>query len=124
MKQVIQSIILTLGISAALLPVSVGAVDVLNQACNGNTSNPVCQNASDGERALSDQVRNITNALMFILGAIAVIVIVIGGIMYVVSAGDPGKAKTAKDTILYAVVGLIVALMAGAIVNFTVTNFG
>lgn len=126
MKRIIQSIIMTLGIGFVLLPASVGAVDVLEQACTGPdvASNPVCQNAGGGKSALQGQILGITNALMFILGAVAVIVIVIGGIMYVVSAGDPGKAKTAKDTILYAVVGLVVALMAGAIVNFTVSNFG
>lgn len=126
MKRIVQSIIVALGFSAMLLPGTVGAVDVLNQACTGagNANNPVCQNASGGKTALQAQILGITNALMFILGAAAVIVIVIGGIMYVVSTGDPGKAKTAKDTILYAVIGLVVALLAGAIVNFTVTNFG
>jgi multisubunit Na+/H+ antiporter MnhB subunit len=60
---------------------------------------------------------------LFILGAIAVIMIVIGGIRYTTSNGDSGSIKSAKDTILYAVVGLVVAMLAYAIVNFVVQSF-
>lgn len=69
-------------------------------------------------------IKTIVNALLYILGAIAVIMIVIGGIRYTTSNGDASSVKAAKDTILYAVIGLVVALLAYAIVNFVVTNIG
>ena len=50
------------------------------------------------------------------------IVLIIGGIRYVISSGDSGQVQSAKNTILYAVVGLVVVIMAYAIVNFVVTN--
>ena len=50
------------------------------------------------------------------------IIIVIGGIRYTSSNGDPGSVKAAKDTVLYAVVGLIVVIMAAAITDFVIKN--
>lgn len=72
----------------------------------------------------SGQVRSIINVLMMLLGAIAVIVIIYGGFLYVTSRGDAGKVTAAKNTILYAVIGIIVALLAYAIVRFVVDRFG
>ncbi len=73
--------------------------------------------------ALGDQVKNVINMMLFILGAIAVVMIVIGGIRYTTSNGEASSVKSAKDTILYAVIGLVVAIMAFAIVNFVLTSF-
>lgn len=68
-------------------------------------------------------IQSIVNLLMFITGAVAVIMIVIGGIKYVTSAGEASQAKSAKDTILYAVIGLIVAIVAYAVVTFIINAF-
>lgn len=75
------------------------------------------------EQTLGQRVQTIVNILLYILGAIAVVMIVIGGVKYTTSNGDSGSIKTAKDTILYAVIGLIVAIMAYAIVNFVLQSF-
>lgn len=73
--------------------------------------------------SLGDVIPNITNTLLYAAGIIAVIMIIVGGIMYSLSAGDSKKAGTAKDTILYAVIGLVITLLAGAIVNFVLGRF-
>jgi hypothetical protein len=65
----------------------------------------------------------ISNVLLFIVGAIAVIMIVIGGLRYVISGGDSTQVQAAKNTILYALVGVIVAILAYAAVNFVVASF-
>jgi hypothetical protein len=67
--------------------------------------------------------QTITNVLLFIIGAISVIMLIIGGIRYVVSGGDSSAVTSAKNTILYAVVGIVVAILAYALVNFVVTSF-
>jgi hypothetical protein len=67
--------------------------------------------------------RTITNVLLFILGAISVIMIIIGGLRYVISGGNSTAVTAAKNTILYAIVGVIVALLAYAIINFVLTSF-
>lgn len=65
----------------------------------------------------------ISSVLLFIVGAIAVIMIVIGGLRYVVSGGDASQVQAAKNTILYALVGVIIAILAYAAVNFVVNSF-
>lgn len=72
---------------------------------------------------LGDRIQTVINVILFFLGAAAVIMIVIGGIRYVLSGGDSGSVKSAKDTILYAVIGLVVAILAYAIVNFVIKSF-
>ena len=67
--------------------------------------------------------KTITNVLLFIIGAISVIMLIIGGIRYTTSNGDSGAVTNAKNTILYAVIGIIVALLAYALVNFVITSF-
>ena len=67
-------------------------------------------------------ITNIINIMLYALGAIAVIMIVIGGIRYTTSNGDSNGIQSAKNTILYAVAGLVVAILAYAIVNFVVSN--
>ena len=63
-------------------------------------------------------ITTITNTLLFIVGALAVIMIIFGGIRYATSAGNASSVTAAKNTILYALVGLIVAFLAFAAVNW------
>ena len=65
----------------------------------------------------------VTNVLLFIIGAISVIMLIIGGIRYTISQGDSSAVTSAKNTILYAIIGLVVAILAYAAVNFVITNF-
>jgi hypothetical protein len=60
----------------------------------------------------------VVNILLFIIGAISVIMLIIGGIRYTISGGDSSAVTSAKNTILYAIIGLIVAFLAFAIVNW------
>lgn len=65
----------------------------------------------------------ITNVLLFIIGAVSVIMLIIGGIRYTVSGGDQTAVTSAKNTILYAIIGIVVALLAYAVVNFVLSSF-
>lgn len=65
----------------------------------------------------------ITNVMLFIIGAVSVIMVIIGGLRYVISGGDSAKITAAKNTILYAIVGIIISLLAYALVNFVIGNF-
>ena len=60
----------------------------------------------------------ISNAMMFIIGALSVLMLIIGGFKYVISGGDASAVTKAKNTILYAIIGLIVALLAYAAITF------
>ncbi|MBR3252694.1 hypothetical protein IKF84_01310 [Candidatus Saccharibacteria bacterium] len=76
----------------------------------------------EGDNTLWGNIQSIINAVIGILGIVCVIVIIIGGINYMTSSGDAGKVKKAKDTILYGVIGLVVCVLAFAIVNFVISN--
>ena len=77
-----------------------------------------CDGAST--QAIDSVVINIINAIIGMLGLVAVIFIVIGGVGYMTSSGDAGKVKKAKDTILYACIGLAVCALSFAIANFAI----
>ncbi len=78
--------------------------------------------STDG-RTVAGTIQQLTDVLIFIIGAIAVLMIIIGGIRYVLSAGDQTALTSAKNTILYAVIGLVVAFTAYAIVHFVYSAF-
>lgn len=67
-------------------------------------------------------VRNILYAIIGVAGLVAVIFVIVGGVSYMTSQGDPGKLQKAKNTILYAVIGLIICALAFAIVSFVIDN--
>ncbi len=65
----------------------------------------------------------ITNTLLFVIGSISVIMLVIGGLRYVVSGGESTAVAAAKNTVLYAIIGVIVALLAYAAIAFVIGSF-
>ena len=67
--------------------------------------------------------RTVTNVLLFLAGAIAVIMIVVGGIKYVISNGDSNAVQSAKNTIMYSVIGLVIAIIAYALIEFVIDSF-
>lgn len=125
MKRVLLTLGLMVSVASASLGVSLAppaqAINVF-QGCGGNaSSSSVCK--AGGSDNVSSLARNVINLLIYVLGIIAVIMIIVGGIRYTTSNGDASSTKGAKDTILYSIVGLIVAIMAFAIVNFVLSRF-
>ena len=120
-KKIIIAGAVSLGIMSLFAGYSVGAVDILGEACaNGASSTKVCEDVSNAEAGGENIIKSIINILLFLLAAIAVIVIVISGIVYTTSGGNTSQVSTAKNMLLYAIVGLVVAILAYAIVNFVV----
>lgn len=69
-------------------------------------------------------IATIGNILLWLVGILSVIFLIWGGIRYITSAGDANKVTAAKNTIVYAIVGLVVAIFAYALVNFVIANVG
>lgn len=63
-----------------------------------------------------------TNIALYVVGAISVIMLIWGGLRYITSGGDSKKVTDAKNTVLYAIIGLIIAVLAYAIINFVLTT--
>lgn len=72
--------------------------------------------------SLSHGATGIVNAILFLAGIVAVIMIIVGGLKYVTSAGEPKRTASAKETLLYAVIGLVIVLASGAIVNWVLNS--
>lgn len=66
----------------------------------------------------------ITNTILYAVGIISVIMLIYGGLRYIVSGGDSKKVTDAKNTIMYAIIGLIISILAFAIVNFVINAIG
>lgn len=66
----------------------------------------------------------ITSIALYVIGAISVIMLILGGLRYIISGGDNKKVTDAKNTILYAIIGLIFAVLAYAIVRFVLNSIG
>jgi len=110
--------------TVALVPATTtyAAENPLDQICNGAASNDseVCANKNQDANAL---IKTLINTLLYIIGALSVVMIIFAGISYTTSAGDAGKVTRAKNTLLYAIVGLVIAFLAYAIVNWVLGIF-
>ncbi len=113
------------------LPATVGAQEIeKNLQCGANlkfdtSDDATCETDDSGFTAAQrvDQiVGQIIDIMSLVVGFVAVIMIIIGGFKYVTSGGDSGNVTGAKNTILYAVVGLIVVALAQVIVRFVVAK--
>lgn len=95
------------------------------------TQQTVCQNLRGAVRqeclaandsTVTDLAATAIDILSLIIGAVSVLVIVIAGLMYVLSGGNPDRTKQAKDAILYAIVGIVIAAAAQLIVRFVLSS--
>ena len=113
---------LMVGLLGVFTPV-VSAANGINICSEENQNSVYCQNKDKGEGQVNGIIKTIVEVLLMTVGAISIIMIVIGGILFALSSGDAQKAAKARSTILYAVVGLIVSVFASAIVNFVFDGF-
>ena len=121
MKKILLTLLSVIGLCLAVSSTSL-AYDPLKEACSSGrgSSNAVCKSQGD---KIENYTKNIVKILFIVVGFISVVVIIISGIKYATANGDAGKIKSAKDTLLYAIVGLIVAMSAYAIVDYVVGKF-
>lgn len=115
-------------VTAAVATVGVGLFGFASQAAAIGTIADGANSARGAQQPIdlfgnAGVFSEISSVLLFIVGAIAVIMIVIGGLRYVISGGDATQVTAAKNTIMYALVGIIIAILAYAAVNFVINSF-
>ena len=122
LKNALLTGMMVLGLVALpLAPADAGAINVIKKNCKGGNGNTtICRNSGDKVQPL---IQKIIRILLVVLGGIAVVMIIVGGIKYTASNGDSAQIKSAKDTILYSIVGLVIALLSYAIVEFVISYF-
>lgn len=125
MKKLIISLIVAVSVLSPMLAVPTVAFaqsDPLRDACVGKafSESSACKNRTVGNPLLGPDgiITKIAQILVIVVGIVSVIVIIVGGFKYIISMGDPSALKSARDTIIYAVVGLVIAVVAQSIVSF------
>jgi hypothetical protein len=73
-------------------------------------------------RTVSGTIQQVGNILIFIVGAVSVLMVIIGGLRYALAQGDSNAVNSAKNTVIYAIVGIIVSAMAYGLVNFVIVQ--
>jgi hypothetical protein len=120
---VVPAFALVLGFAAVPFAQPVAAANIVDGGIDEGANSARSDDQSSDLFGDGGIFRTITNVLLFLIGAVAVIMLIIGGIRYTISGGDSTAVTSAKNTILYAVIGIIVALLAFAIVNFVLDSF-
>lgn len=77
---------------------------------------------ADAQNRVNDIIATVINILSVVVGVVAVIMIIFGGFRYVTSGGDSGNVSSAKNTILFAVVGLVIVALAQVVVRFVLAR--
>lgn len=107
---------------SAASPVTTGTASAVDDACAGIAlAGSDCGSGGSGSASrISSVIRLIVNVLTAIVGIAAVIMIILGGFKYITSNGDASKITSAKNTIIYAIVGLVIVAVAQVIVRFVI----
>ena len=90
---------------------------------NVTSSGGDCAPDANAENTVNSTVKLALNLFSAIVGIISVVMIIVGGIRYITSGGDSGKVSAAQNTVLYAVIGLVVVALAQIIVQFVLKKF-
>ena len=124
LKQILSSLliipIMALGVSAALQINNVNVVRATEMTLSGGVSSS--QGDDVPQDLAGDVFKNVVNILLFIIGAVSVIMLIYGGIRYTTSGGNANSVTAAKNTIMYSIIGLVVAILAFAVVQFVVNQ--
>lgn len=126
-KRIMFSIAASLGL---LMPMAVPSMvsaqasitDGLQKGTCLSTTDKTCEGTDDAEGKVDSIITSVIDIFSLAVGVISVIMIIIGGLKYITSGGDSGNVTGAKNTILYAVVGLIIVALAQVIVRFVLNK--
>jgi hypothetical protein len=123
LKKIIVSLVAVLMMAGflAVVPSQAQAAD-----CDGGSIRACidCAPANTKGQTVQEGIRIAVNTLLFVVGVASVIVLIVGGLRFILAGGNASSVASARDSILYAVIGIVVALLAYAIVNFVLGQFG
>lgn len=126
-KTYLLGLVLALGLASPLV-LSAPAVAQFEVDCGsiadcadggaGATDPDGAASGDDAEDRVNEIIETVINVFSIVVGVVSVIMIIIGGLKYITSGGDSGNVTGAKNTILYAIIGLVVVALAQIIVRF------
>ena len=132
MLKKIKTTLISLMAAAALIvplavPASVYAATLTESLCGGtgltlSEDGTTCED-NKAETTVNGTISLALNIFSAVVGIIAVVMIIVGGVKYITSQGESANITSAKNTILYALVGLVVVALAQVIVRFVLNRF-
>jgi hypothetical protein len=117
MKKLLLAGLVLMGLVFIVAPTGVSYADAITNGVTATCPDTGCPTAT-----VDSLVDDIINIFSWVVGVVSVIMIIFGGFKYITSGGDAGKVTSAKNTILYALVGLVIAALAQVIVLFVLGN--
>jgi len=119
----ISAVVIALAAGLVAAPAMTSAQDIQDNLCGGAqglsiTGGDDCTATEEANDDVNTLITNIVNIFSIVVGIIAVIMIIVGGFKYITSSGDSGNVTSAKNTIMYAIIGLIIVALAQIIVRF------
>jgi hypothetical protein len=133
-KTLLIGLALSLGLAGAVPVLASAAVDTTNTVTQGlctgvtdatgnqGTSGGCFNTDTNGDASLAAIAKKIINIFSIIVGIVAVIMVIYGGFRYITSGGDSGRVGNAKNTLIYAIIGLIIVALAQFLVHFVLTT--
>ena len=130
----LKKVLLTLSVAAsalvpAMVPVAVhGAEGIQQNLCAGANldANTDCNTGGitdqEAQNRINRILRNVINFFSLIVGVVSVIMIIYGGLKYITSGGDSGNVSGAKNTIIYALIGIVIVALSQFLVRFVLSK--
>ena len=110
----------------AVYAAAAGAPNISGSLCQGSNlqvgSSSDCSQTSDGTDKINSIITTVINVFSVIVGVVAVIMIIIAGFRYITSGGDSNNVSSAKNTIIYAIIGLVIVALAQFVVRFVLNK--
>jgi cytochrome bd-type quinol oxidase subunit 2 len=119
---IVAALLVSLSLGGAALPAAVSADTPKSDVCNALGGGSDCATQPSNGISLNSVVTLVINLFSVVVGVVSVIMIMVGGFKYVTSNGDSSAISSAKNTILYAVVGLVIVGLAQGIVQFVLAK--
>ena len=105
--------------SVAMVPANIAQAAAVDEIQEGFDEAGGSENDTD----LTGIVKTVIDTMLFIVGVLAVIMIIFSGIRYITAHGDKGQVESAKNTLIFSIVGLVVAIVAYAVVGWVIGLF-
>lgn len=124
MKTLILSIFATLAVLLSPVPALAAYTGAFDEVCDSAEAknSDVCKSQNPADNPITETIGKVVTFISIIAGSVAVIVIIIAGIRFVVSSGDAAKVASARNTILYAIVGIVVIVLSNTIILYVLSK--
>lgn len=123
LKRIFRSLATTITTIVLVSPgVAVGLTPSQTAVCNGSGSTAAATSCNNSGPSVPTIIKNAINVFSVIIGLIAVVMVMVSGLKYMTSQGDANAVASAKNTLIYAIIGIVIAVLAQVIVKYVLNR--